>query len=463
MADLTLTHQHPDFVATTPARTKSRDLYGGSEAVKAAGETYLFRFKNETQDVYAERLKRAALDPYVEKIINARQAILFAKPHLRELPEQAEEFLYDVDARGTSATAFFADVARDAQIDGIHWVLVDMPKLAGPVFVSAKEERESGHRPFFQRIPAASVIDWEVGPDHRLLWAVVTRQQYRTRDRAGAAPEKVTEYVVWYRDRWELFEEGKGGTRLIAQQAHDLNAVPLVPFFGIKRTDYSGLPVTHTILDHIILLYNKRSDLDNIEQVAAHPSPYCISMKKPVKLDVAKGFWIESAPPGIGQEVGILEISGNSLAALRESNDRLEQVIYATALAQAKRDSAQVQSSDSQREDRRIFTASLKALSAQYEGAEEQCWNLLLDWLGVSARAEVAYNRDFDDSMIDANMVQIISGIQQSGQLSLETLLIALKEGEVLPELDIEEELRRVQQESGVAAKAALANLRSEL
>jgi len=181
---INLSNQHPDYVATAGARRKSRDLYEGGDAVKARGKEYLYREKNETDDDYALRLKRAVLDPYVGKIVGARQALLFQKPVERTLPTRLAGWMEDVDRKGTRADTFFADAARDAQVDGVHWVLVDMPRLEAP-YPSAQFERQAGHRPFFEHVPGDAVIDWEVGPDQALLWAVVAQQTAALRPLAG--------------------------------------------------------------------------------------------------------------------------------------------------------------------------------------------------------------------------------------------------------------------------------------
>ena len=111
-----LRNQHPDFEATAEGRVKSRDLYTGTEAVKVKKTAYLYKTVNESVPKYNLRLKRAVLDPFSEKIISTRQAIMFSKPQVRELPVELQVYNKDVDLNNTNADVFFHNVALNSQI-----------------------------------------------------------------------------------------------------------------------------------------------------------------------------------------------------------------------------------------------------------------------------------------------------------------------------------------------------------
>lgn len=461
---INLTIQHPDFVATAHDRQKSRDLFDGQGAVKDKRDVYLYREKNESDDDYELRLKRAVLDPWVEKIVAARQAMLFAKSHSRELPAQLDLWQSDMDMLGTPADVFFHDAAREAQVDGIHWVLVDAPRTptdeqGKSLLKSALDEKNSGLRPFFQRIPADAVIDWEVGPDRKLLWAVITESNASDRGEQGwgCDPEAREQWKVWTRSQWLVYEatevEGNGSEResyeLVEQGVNPFGEVPLVPFFGVKRTDHSGWPVAKSVLGHILQIYNKESDLDWFERLSAHPIPYTIGKDKPTRLDAAKGFHLKSEP-GYSTAVGYLETTGQGFASLRESIKDLRFRIYSIALAQAQKDSAQVQSADSQREDRRIFTSSLKSASISLEASERRCWEIMARWgRGAdSSGIKITYSRDFDDRIIEAAMINAFKDLAVAEMLPVDDVLQLLIDGDILPaDYDIEEAKVKIAQD----------------
>lgn len=445
---INLDTQHPDYQATQDVRTKSRHIYEGGDVVKAEKTTYLYQENNESDADYTLRLKRAVLDPYVEKIVTARLALLFRKNPERSLPSDLEQWAEDVDRKGTPADVFFSDAAREAMVDGIHWVLIDMPK-ADEAYPSARAEREAQHRPFFEHVPGNAVIDWSVGPDKRLDWAVVKETINISRPEAGQDIEQVSQWKIWTRTGWQRYQASAGDSgadqaySLIEQGTHNLGQVPLIPFMGVRRTDYSGWPVCRTILDHVLQIYNKESDLDWFERLLAHPIPYTISPNKPEKLDTGKGLWVQSSADGAPIEVGYMEPTASGFDSIRKSIDSLQARILRIALAQAKKESAQVQSAEGQREDRKIFSSSLTSASQHYQFAEQRCWNLMARWRGITGDIDVTYNTDFEDKRIDETMVKELAELVGGDMITRRTFLQILNEGELMPEsFDVDEEIQ---------------------
>jgi hypothetical protein len=441
---MNLATRHPEYEATQAARVMGRDLFEGDAAVRAKGETYLYKEKNESTEDYDLRLKRAVLDPYVEKIVGARQSVLFRKEPERKLPKKLDGWAEDVDRKGTPASVFFAEAAREAQIDGIHWVLVDMPKRPEPAPASAAAEQAAGLRPFFEHVPADAVIDWEVGPDLALLWAVIqeTVSDPRPEGGWGAAPSTRTRWKVWSRTAWAVFEaaasDDKGGKGdkepTYTEVDGDINptgVVPLVPFFGIRYGDFAGWPVARAVFPHVLAIYNKTSDMDWFERLSAHPIPWMISAEKPELLNTAKGLWFK-AMQGVQAQVGYLETTGAAFSSLRESIRELQAKVYAIALAQAQKDSAQVQAAEGQREDRKIFTSSLRMTSVGYEAAELRCWQLMGLWAQEASEPEVKYDRDFDDKSVETAMITTLADLVDRDIITKRTLLQSLVNGEVL-------------------------------
>lgn len=455
MADVNYDNQHPDYQKTTEARTRSRDLFDGWRAVKPKRDTYLFKEPRETDDDYEIRLKRAVVDNWVERIVQARHAVLFRKSVTRDLPTKLKTIEVDVDRAGNAAEPFFQEVAREAQIDGIRWVAIDMPVAPETGFTSQAAETAARHRPFFESIPAVNVIDWEKGADGDLIWAVLKLGVPTARPSAGLSYETTPKWKIWYRSHWEIVSQGENGPVIESSGPNTSGVVPLVPFFGVKDSDYSGWPVVSLLLEHIILIYNKRSDLDRSERIAAHPTPVIMSPKKFEVLNMSNGIWIDTSKAnGIPVDVKILETSGVAFESIRTSIGQLEYTIRAHALAQAKRDSAQVESADSQREYKEHFNSSIRSASVLCEASERRCWEIAALWAKEGGKSQVEYNRDFDDSTIDEAMISRLYELAGSKPvITRKTLLETLQKGEVIdPALNPEEEIRKLDSEDSDAA-----------
>ncbi len=454
---MNLDNEHSDFTATAALRTMGRHLYDGDAAVKAESTAYLYQDKNEDDTDYDLRLSRAVLDPYVEKIIAARQAVLWRRLPERDMPATLEPFLEDVDRKGTPADVFFRDVSTDAQVDGVHWVLVDMPRAPEAGYPSLGAEQQAGHRPFMQHVPATSVIDWEVNrSDLQLEWAVVKETYDQPRVTAGVEITQVNRWKVWTRTGWTLYElqaDEKHKDKLqyvvIDEGLNTSGVVPLVPFLGIRHTDYSGYPVARSIFPHVLAIYNKLSDMDWFERLSAHPIPWMASPEPPTKLDVAKGLHFRTQAGSPDPRIGYLETSGTGFQSLRTSISELKASIYAIALAQARKESAQIQSAESQREDRRIFNEGLRGYSAHLEAQEFRCWQIAAAFIGESGEISITYNADYDDTAIETAMITTLSSLVDADIITRKTLLQQLVRGEVV-ELDgtVDEELAAVDNEA---------------
>ncbi len=488
-----LTNKNVEYLDTHQDRVTSRDLYDGGSAVKRKGDVYLFKTpleaKNVDDETFKFRLKRATIDPWVKKIVIARNSLIHHKPASRELDTSIEKYEKAVNLNGMGADEFFENVCENAQVDGISWVLTDMPEkpnvhvvdgIKPPIDEFAVQDLELNLnnnsqeiRPFFQMIPGDRVLDWAVGADGRLLWAVV-EEDFSIRDDEGIFGYKQIfqkQWKAWFRDGWLIFrlKDSKAKQNkefvLVSGGVNPTGFVPLEPFLGIKNTEFSGFPVCRSVLGHVIKIYNKESDLDYYEYYAAHPLFYTIGPKAPSKWDVAKGFHLYTSDDSASTaSVGLIETSGNGFASIRESIKDLIYRVISTMLAQAKRDSAQVQSADSQREDKRTFNSSIRGAAVSYEQAEERCWRHLWRWenqekeiLSIEQAkkiADVAYNKDYDDKTIDVAMVKEMKEMAALHQLPVETLWQILFEGEALP-ADFDFEKAKVLLELDIARSAA--------
>jgi hypothetical protein len=187
------------------------------------------------------------------------------------------------------------------------------------------------------------------------------------------------------------------------------------------------------VFDHVVAIYNKESDLDWFQYLSAHPVPYMVSHEKPEKLDVLKGIWMK-AREGVQTSIGYLEPTGAGFAAIRESVQELERRVISIALQQSAQESAQVQAADSQREDRRLFAASIKSVSRLYETLERQCWELAALWAGEPTTGIlIEYNRDFDNKTIEAALIRELRECVSAETLPLSVLWDAMRTGELIP------------------------------
>lgn len=450
---------HPLFDRAQPIRQRARDLFAGSHTVKENSKEYLFETENETTTQYDIRLKRAVYENWPKVVIDNRQALTWKNSVKRNEFRQLEKFIDDVDGFGTSADSFFRMVTESSSVGGMDWVLVDKTRLESDRELSKQEEQELGLRPKFIHIKGENVLDWQLDSAQKLDWVVIRSMKSEPK-LPGSELLVKDQRVVWFKEFIQVWEQitpekvnqenVKPRWELVGQQLNPLGEIPLIPFYGIRMGPLLGLSVIKDILDHTVSIYNKFSDRDWFEYLSNSPVMTIIGGDKPEKVNTGSnvGIYIPSTN-GKKWEVKYLEPTGAGAQSSRDSERDLIRRIFEIALRQTKRDSAQVQSFQAQREEVKIFRSSLAAVTEEFEISEQRCWDLAAKWEGLEDwEGEVKYNRDFDDKMIEASMITAFSNAVERNQLSRSTFLEQLIAGEVLSsETDIVEEINRIRQD----------------
>lgn len=439
---MSVNQTHPDYELVADVRKQAVDLFEGARTVKPLKTEYLFQDTNEKQNNYDLRHKRASFDPFAATIMKSRQGNLFGKTPTREISGSIADLLEDVDASGTPASVFFERVACKAQVSGMDWVLISKPS-AKPVEGRSKQtDIEEGRRVTFKHIPGASVINWGADDHGQLEWAVILGSVQTEATKSDTPwsddPEFVAEWRVWTRNEWMIFREG-GETNsefvLHKEGRHNLGVVPLVPFYGAYDGPFIGWSVLEEVITHIVQIYNQESDKDWSLKLAGHAIPYVTGANKLDVLDSGQGIFIEQQEGQPTPQIGYLETSGKAPEALAASIENLTRRIYANALNQMLRNSAQVQSADGQREDRKARNSSLRVISIALESSETRCWEIAALCEGQrGAKVDIQYIRDFDDTTIEAAFITALSGLVDRKILDKLTSREILIEGDVTPD-----------------------------
>jgi len=88
----------------------------------------------------------------------------------------------------------------------------------------------------------------------------------------------------------------------------------------------------------------------------------------------------------------------------------------------------------------------LAIVSKDLEAAVQSAMDMAAEYVGIEA-PKVMIDRDFDLQVLDSGQVQQYLALWTNGAISQELLLEMLKRGEVLPEIDVEAEVEKTQQE----------------
>ncbi len=182
-----------DYSAMLPYWQMIEAILGGADTMRAAGETYLPKFENESRADYDHR-KRAA--PFTNLYADISQS-LASKPFGRELslkkppklvtppppvvapltvvgappvtpkpaPDQDADdpiatLCEDIDGQGNNLHVFASNYFQRAIDKAVDWIFVDHTKTMAPEgrTLSVAEEREQGARPYWVHVPAENLL-----------------------------------------------------------------------------------------------------------------------------------------------------------------------------------------------------------------------------------------------------------------------------------------------------------------
>ena len=147
---------HPDYDANLPAWLRARDVLTGEDSVKSAGEKYLPRLDDQTDDEYLNYRARASFFNATARTAEGYVGLLFRRPPFIKLPDPASAlgkalaaFAHDADMLGAPLTSYAKAIVSEVLTVGRAGSLVDW-------------EGESERRVYVSRYAAENILNWRM-------------------------------------------------------------------------------------------------------------------------------------------------------------------------------------------------------------------------------------------------------------------------------------------------------------
>ena len=152
---LNINLEHPEYLGCKAMWRKYKDLYIGGEQLREHAAEYLVRRSKEPNDVYFERLNRVFYENYIGSVIDWYAATLIRREPIVTYSGTNEAgqsfftaFSEDCDLKGTTLAEFFRQQLVQALITGKSYIVVDFPRIAGPIANRAQEDASGKSRAF---------------------------------------------------------------------------------------------------------------------------------------------------------------------------------------------------------------------------------------------------------------------------------------------------------------------------
>jgi hypothetical protein len=434
---------------------------GGTAFFRANAEMFLSQEPAELEDAWQRRVSRATFSPFTVRIAEQAAGLVLRKPIVLESKEQDgdvdsywEEFLENVDGRGTSLSAFARRVLISSLLWGHAGCLVDYPsREAAP---SLQAERLAGMRPYFQQCDAKQLIGWRFEEGNPLSPVQQVRINEYVSVPFGEFGDKTIrqirvlepgKYRVYRREADRNVESNGSGSQgwYVHEQGNiSLNVVPLALTYSQKISEFVSTPPLLSIA-HLNISHSQRNaDLAHGLHVAAMP------------IMVLKGFDDAPDPAGLSVNNAILlppegdafmvEPASQSFEAQQAYLTQLEEQMASLGISTLFAQKQSAETAESKRLSRTDSDSLLSIVSKDLEGMLQTAFEMAGAYVGKEA-PRVILDKDFDLQQLDGAQVGQYLSLWNNGAITQETLLNALKKGEILPGIDVEEEVELTSQE----------------
>lgn len=447
----TVAKRSDTVAAMVAAAAKGRALMGGSDAMRAAGETYLPRFKAEDQIDYTARLNSSWLFNGLRKTVKDMTGRVFDKPaEISEGPERLIDWAENIDMQGQDLSVFASKVFKDGFIPGISFIMVDAPRREGTT--TRQQAASEGLRPYLVHLQVEEVLGWKTAtygntlaisqfrimetvqePDPVDEFAQESVQQVRVLDRLDTGVQ-VRIYRQNANQQWTVFDE----------YTTEAPEITVIPYYAQRTGFFTGEPVLEDLADVNIAHWQSQSDQRNILHFARVPILHASGRDDDEPLTISAGTAVQSRDAQARLEW--VEHKGQAIGAGRQDLKDLEFQMEALGL-QLLVDRAQTATGaalDSAKE-----TSTLAMMADSLKDALEQALQWMCDYGGLGEQSvTVAVNKEFGISMLTPQEVTAMLTAVNTGTLSRETFLEELKRrGFVRADLDTQEEMDRIDSE----------------
>lgn len=461
-----ISYVRPELRAIQPELDRVKDCFELMRGDKIKGR-YLAQEYGEPDEAYAARLNRATYTPVFRDAIRAFAGLL-GNYQEKDLPSTLEENLENVDMMGSSLAKFLNDLDQMVLRDGGAGVLVEMPPEAG--YESALEEIEGGARPYLVPVKRQDIINWRTAmvAGREVVQQAVVRTIMEMPSEEGPFGTKLEPiYCLFMPGAYKKIRLVRGATdqnwvmETIEEGMTTLPVVPLV-WYGATGTRFgSGSVPLAGLADLSIQHYQLRSDLAELI--------HKLSMPVPVRKGASTDAHGRPAPLTIGPNSAIdlpeegdfffAEPSGGSLAQHQEEINHVEALMDRSSLA-----FLYGQEGTKTATEAVLHGAQIQAQVATLIENKESSFDLMVRlWARYTAeKVKQETGIEISDNLIQRPMesqeVQAMLNLFGENAISHQTLLEELQRGHVLSqEIDLEEELARVEEERKKAQEEAMA------
>ena len=444
-------------------------VIGGTQYLREHYDILLPQEPREDADAHLRRVYHAVMSPYTVRIAEQAASLILRK-QIQLTPRDVDgevdpywdDFKEDVDGLGTDLDTYARRVVISSILYGHAGTLVDYPNPGD--LPNLQAERDLKLRPYFVSVDAKQILGFrrlnEVSPSQQISQIRINEL---VSEAYGAFGDRVIRQVrVLEPGRYQIYrrraDSDLPGRRLDRTQRDDdsgwiryaegptsLETIPLAITYSNKVGELLSKPPLLPVAYLNLLHTQRQADLSHSLHVAAMP------------VLVLKGWEDSENTIGLSSNKAILlppdnsdafyvEPASSAFDAQQSFITQLEEQMSSLGISTLFSQKMGAETAASKRLSRSDSDSLLSVVSKNLESSLQ----LAFDYASKFCRHEsplIQISRDFDLQQLDGAQTQSYLQLWMNGAISQELLLQMLKEGEVLPSVEVDEEVEKTQQE----------------
>ena len=422
---------------------------GGTQAFRENAVTLLPIEPKEDEAAWKRRVSHAVLSPFLTRLADQAAGLICRKPiTLQPREEEGDvdeywtEFVKDVDGYGTDIDAFARQLVLHSLLLGHSSVLVDFP--ATEPAENLLEERQLGLRPYLMEVRADQILGWRKDGDSPLAPVNQIRINEYVTEPLGRFGDRVVRQIrVLEQGAWSVWRKGDSGWAVHQEGTTSLPVIPLAVTYSGKVGELMSKPPLLPVANLNILHSQRQADQQFSLHVAAMPILVLKGWDDTEnEIALSANSALVMGPDG---DASYVEPASQAFEAQQNFITELENQMRNLGISTLFNQTYVGETAEAKAMDRSDSDSMLSVVAQDLEKALQNAIDMAGAFVGRETPM-VTVARDFDLQKLDGPQVAQYLSMWSQGAISHELLLEMLQRGEVLPDIDIEAEIEKIDQ-----------------
>ena len=421
---------------------------GGTQAFRENAEMLLPQEPSENADAWKRRISHAVLSPFLTRLADQAAGLICRKPVTLqpredegEIDEYFEEFIKDVDGYGTDIDAFSRRLVYNSLLMGHSAICVDYPSTEPAP--NLQVERDLGLRPYFLEVRADQILGWRKEGDSPLSPVAQIRINEYVQENVGMFADRVVRQIrVLERGSWSVWRKGDQGWFKYQEGTTSLPVIPLAVTYSGKVGELMSHPPLLPIANLNLLHSQRQADQQFSLHVAAMPilvlKGWDDNDDGRIALSANSALMM-----GVESDAKYVEPASSAFEAQQSFITELENQMRNLGISTLFNQTYAAETAEARAMERSDSDSMLSVVAQDLEKCLQNAMDMAAAFVGKQAPL-VSVARDFDLQKLDGQQVGQYLSMWAQGAISHELLLEMLQRGEVLPDIDIEEEIEHI-------------------